>query len=660
MRGDDDRRPDGLAAADSSEPSEPERLPPPDAETDPSGDARTNPSRPALGDDSSSQSYEVQIDTASLPNPAPEDDDEPPTQIAEPGMPPRGVLRRKTISSRGPARDTRVGQLLAGRYRVERLIAKGGMGRVYLATQLPLERSVAVKVLNADFRETDPQFVKRFCLEASISARLSHPNVITIHDYGEAESGELFMAMEYLDGRPLSRCISRDGPFPPERTLHVAHQICRALREAHSRGVIHRDLKPGNVMLVASSEDPDFVKVLDFGLVKLFEDETTKAQRELAHDQNLTRAGTLLGSPRYMSPEQIRGDDLDPRTDVYSLGVILFQLVVGKPPFSGKTSVDVIYKHMNHKVPSLHGPGSAECPPALEAIIQRCLEKDRDKRYASMSEVIDALKDAQRIITGYSAGTDSIPVGPARGWSVVPSDGMALDNTPSISQSSAPSLGSELPRGVTGRIYEDPASGVHPAVPTVGLESPLHRPPSIGERAASMVSGPKRARATALALLLGVLAAGLAGWLIMRTRTQPPTPPPAAPAVAPPAPVPTTSRLSFTSEPSGAEVRLGGEKMGRTPFETELPLEAGATRRFEFVLEGYANTTVVAAPSRPNVSVRATLEALPKPQAAPTPEPQRPRSAPVKRRRPPKRKKDTQKPPPDDTKTPQYYRDNPY
>src|SRR5688572_30373798 len=148
------------------------------------------------------------------------------------------------------AQDPRLGETLVGRYRLDKLVGKGGMGRVYRATQFPLNRPVAVKILNPEFQKKDPQFVRRFFLEAASAARLTHPNTITVFDYGEAESGELFIAMEYLKGRPLSKVIGTEGPFNAERTLHIAMQICRALREAHSKGIIHRDLKPGNILLL--------------------------------------------------------------------------------------------------------------------------------------------------------------------------------------------------------------------------------------------------------------------------------------------------------------------------------------------------------------------------------------------------------------------------
>ena len=189
--------------------------------------------------------------------------------------------------------DPRLGKTLVGRYRLDRPIGRGGMGRVYRATQLPLRRPVAVKILNREYQRKDPQFVRRFFLEAATAARLTHPNTITVFDYGEAETGELFIAMEYLRGRPLSRVLAAEGPFDTVRTLHVAAQICRALRAAHGKGIIHRDLKPGNIMLMDDGDDADLVKVLDFGLVRL---STRAHRRETSPDSTSHPFDARIGS----------------------------------------------------------------------------------------------------------------------------------------------------------------------------------------------------------------------------------------------------------------------------------------------------------------------------------------------------------------------------
>jgi eukaryotic-like serine/threonine-protein kinase len=318
-----------------------------------------------------------------------------------------------------PAKSTdeeHIGKTFGGKYRIEKLIAKGGMGRVFKATQFPLGRPVAIKVLNREFQQSDPQFVKRFFLEASIAAQLSHPHTITVFDYGESDTGDLYIAMEYLKGRPLSRILRSDGPFEAEEAIKLSVQIARALRAAHEKGVIHRDLKPGNIFILEelAEDGGGYAKVLDFGLVKLFTpegDEGNALGPNLLGDgeSELTRTGTLLGSPKYMSPEQIQGLKLDPRTDIYSFGIIMYQMISGKAPFLGATGVDVIYKHINFPVPAISTTNpDVDCPPELEAVIRKCLEKRREDRYSSMDALIEALRDAKKLISGVSVASESI------------------------------------------------------------------------------------------------------------------------------------------------------------------------------------------------------------------------------------------------------------
>ncbi len=284
----------------------------------------------------------------------------------------------------GPQSDPLIGTVLAGRYRIVRSIGQGGMGNVYEALQKPLDRRVALKLLRAD-SERDPQFRKRFLLEASVSAKLSHPNTITMLDYGSTESGQLYIVMELLTGRTLSRAMQNDGPFSPARAVHIARQVARSLREAHSIGIIHRDLKPANVFL-RDQDEADFVKVLDFGLVKVF--------GQGVQDDN-THRGVFMGTPQYVSPEQARDQAPDQRADIYSLGVLLFHMLTGRVPFDADNSVDIILKQVTEPTPQLASvqPG-IEVPPELEAIVRRCLAKRREDRFQSMDEVLEALKRA--------------------------------------------------------------------------------------------------------------------------------------------------------------------------------------------------------------------------------------------------------------------------
>ncbi|RYE79313.1 MAG: serine/threonine protein kinase, partial [Myxococcales bacterium] len=283
-------------------------------------------------------------------------------------------------SQAGP--DPLIGRTINERFKVVGLIARGGMGKVYRAEQAPLGRVCALKVLNPSYAgDSDPEFHKRFFLEASIASKLTHPNTVTIFDYGREED-IYYIAMEYLEGRTLHRAIRDESPFDEERAAHVARQICRALREAHSLHVIHRDLKPANIYLVDHADEADFVKVLDFGLVK-----------NVDGAEELTQAGLFMGSPKYMSPEQIRGDRVDARTDIYSLGIVLYEMITGKVPFDRANSVNTLMAHVNEPPPPLRQiNASVNVSPALEEIVFKCIAKNAAERFNSMDEVLAALK----------------------------------------------------------------------------------------------------------------------------------------------------------------------------------------------------------------------------------------------------------------------------
>jgi eukaryotic-like serine/threonine-protein kinase len=282
--------------------------------------------------------------------------------------------------------DPLLGTVLADRVRVERAIARGGMGKVYYGEQVGMRRPCAIKILDprlaggADTME----FARRFLLEASTAAKLTHPNVVTIFDYGETADGACFIAMEYLEGRSVSEELKKQGRVAPERAIHIAKQVCRALREAHAIGVVHRDMKPGNVFLVKQDDDDDFVKVLDFGLVK----ETSPSD-----SQDHTQIGQIMGSPRYMAPEQVQGKTVDSRTDIYSLGVMLYAMLSGKPPFDKATELATMMAQVSDVPPPLASVApDLVLPPGLDAVVMKCLAKNPDDRFSSMEELITALK----------------------------------------------------------------------------------------------------------------------------------------------------------------------------------------------------------------------------------------------------------------------------
>src|SRR5215470_13505417 len=297
--------------------------------------------------------------------------------------------------------DPLLGRIVNDRYRIVETIGQGGMGRVYKAMQSPLDRTVALKILAAG-HDRDPNFYKRFFLEASVTAKLTHPNTITLYDYGRTEDGIFFIAMEYLDGRTLSQAMQQDGALAQERVIHVAQQICRSLREAHALGIVHRDLKPANVMLLRQPDDHEFVKVLDFGLVKFFQGENQEGE--------ITNVGTFMGSPHYIAPEQARNQGPDQRCDIYSLGVLLYQMLTGKVPFTAPNPVDIILKHLHEApVPPRQARPDLPIDPQLESIVLRCLAKERTERFQSMDDLLGALKVVRQQLAGSSLPIPQTP-----------------------------------------------------------------------------------------------------------------------------------------------------------------------------------------------------------------------------------------------------------
>jgi len=284
--------------------------------------------------------------------------------------------------------DDRLGQLLNDRYRLRKVIARGAMGSVYLADQLPLDRPVAVKILDLPSEQDDPEKVRtRFLREASTLARMEHPNTVRIYDFGYW-NGTPFLVMEFVDGFSLRR-LQTNGPIPAVRVVDIAIQMCAALREAHGMGIIHRDLKPANILLTRHAGALDVVKIVDFGLAKGF----------YGQDQDLTQNGQVLGTPMYMSPEQIRDDECDPRSDIYSLGVVLYRSFTGETPFPKGSTAEVLMANL-YDTPRAFQVVRPELdlPPALEWVVARCLEKKPEDRFANVAELQKALKACRRAL----------------------------------------------------------------------------------------------------------------------------------------------------------------------------------------------------------------------------------------------------------------------
>ncbi len=279
--------------------------------------------------------------------------------------------------------DTLLGQVVAGRYEVLRKLNEGGMGAVYLAMQQPLDRPVALKVLLKKYAD-DATAIRRFEKEAAAVARLAHAHIVTLYDFGATDSGDLYIAMELLRGQNVREVLDAARFLPWERALHIILGVTRALVAAHTQKIVHRDLKPENVMLVESNGDLDFAKVLDFGLARSII-QGTNAQ--------ITRHDVISGTPAYMSPERANGISDDPRSDLYALGAMWFELLVGEPPFPGETSIKVILRHVHEtpRTPSMAQPQNP-VPPFIDDIVGRLLAKSPADRPASARVLLDEIE----------------------------------------------------------------------------------------------------------------------------------------------------------------------------------------------------------------------------------------------------------------------------
>jgi len=278
--------------------------------------------------------------------------------------------------------DPYLGLVLAGKYEIEELIGEGAMGRVYKAKQLALGKPFAAKIL-APHLLHDEQSQARFAAEAHNAASLNHPNCVSVLDYGQTPQGVAYIVMDYIKGVTLERIIAEQFPLAQERMIDLALQILAALIEAHGLGILHRDLKPENILVQQLRTHGELAKVLDFGIAKLMEDQT-------ASGPGLTTQGMVCGTPEYMSPEQARGQKLDQRSDLYAVGVILYQMMTGRPPFESSSAVEVLHKHLNEEpIPPSRLLGTP--PLALEAVCLRALAKDPNNRYATAAEFREEL-----------------------------------------------------------------------------------------------------------------------------------------------------------------------------------------------------------------------------------------------------------------------------
>ncbi|MBA3540971.1 MAG: protein kinase [Deltaproteobacteria bacterium] len=485
-----------------------------------------------------------------------------------------------------PVEDPLIGALLAGRYLVSRKLGEGGMGAVYLATHNLLEKQVALKVLHGEFaRKAD--LVERFMQEAKAASRIRHENVIDISDFGQTPDGLVFFAMELLKGHDLHEEIARARlagellPWP--RSKRIFLQICAALTAAHGHGIVHRDLKPENIYLVDFLGEPDFVKLLDFGIAKL---------TEVAEgDRKLTRTGMLFGTPEYMSPEQARGESVDLRVDVYAMGCILFQLVTGRVPFQAENFMGVLSLHLTEAPPSIPEAVFARigAPQELAAIIERALSKDRNERWQTIAELANAI----RIASG----------------DAIPNPGV------SVAMASVPAPASTTTRQT---------SQIAPLTATANRTTPV-KTQWTGNLQVPEEDAPRAAGKSKLPLILGglLVAGGAVAAIVMLsgrdgnnatiadTGSDAPkraidagialAPTPDAPPV-PAVTLPEKVEIHLDSQPQKADVFdvVNNRVWGKTPLGFTVP-GSTATRTFILRKAGYSDMVIELIPNRPKI-----------------------------------------------------------
>src|SRR5215203_708929 len=292
-----------------------------------------------------------------------------------------------------------IGSIIADRYLVLEKLGEGGMGRVYLAEHVKMGRKSAVKVMNPG-AVTDADAISRFNREAANASRISHQHVAQVYDFGETADGLIYLAMEYVEGEPLTDILKRDGALPPERAGEIARQTAEGLAVAHDMGIVHRDLKPDNIMLARFRDGSDCVKIVDFGIAKAANIEA----------QKVTRTGLVIGTPEYMSPEQIAGDPLDGRSDIYSLGLVAFNMLTGRLPFPSKTAQESVIMRLTEP-PMRLGQMRPQIAwtPKVQEVMDKALQRDAALRYASANEFGRALSAAvQGLSTVAPSGTTKV------------------------------------------------------------------------------------------------------------------------------------------------------------------------------------------------------------------------------------------------------------
>jgi eukaryotic-like serine/threonine-protein kinase len=481
--------------------------------------------------------------------------------------------------------DPLIGQVLDGRYKIEKVLGEGGMGIVYKAVHTSLGKALAIKVLRPEVSKNE-EIVQRFRQEAQSASQIGHPHIIDISDFGTLPDGSTYFAMEYLLGKSLTVAMAEQR-FTTERTIHVVRQLAGALGAAHEIGIVHRDLKPDNVQLIDRGGQKDFVKVLDFGIAKVG-----------GSTSKLTQAGQVFGTPHYMSPEQCAGTNVDHRTDIYAVGVMLYEMATGKVPFDADNLMGILTKHLYETpiAPRELAP-PVDVAPSMEAVILKCLQKKPDQRYSSMAELA---ADLDAIGHGLSprALTDRVdrPVSGPQTLTGVEARVSVSTGHIEIRKSRTPlfiGIGLAAAAVIGIGAFMMSGSGDDGAQPTAAVKP---APEDSAKQAAAAQPGPAAAQPD--------------------------------PAAAPEAPAPAPVLVAVSSTPANAEVYQDGSLVGNTPYEVNKP-GSGQAVKLDLRLEGYESKTItISAQSRDAMNVQLTKKSAEKPaQASTEKKPRKPRTS---------------------------------
>jgi len=467
--------------------------------------------------------------------------------------------------------DPYVGKTIDGRYLVERVLGEGGMGVVYAGRHKVIDKRVAIKVLRGEMA-TDHDLNERFLQEARAASSIGNPHIIDISDFGQLPDGSTYFVMELLDGKSLSQLLTEaKGPIPVGRLVHLAKQIAQGLAAAHAANIIHRDLKPDNVMVVSRGTEKQFAKILDFGIAKVG-----------GGSKKMTRAGSVFGTPHYMSPEQAAGAAVDHRTDIYALGVILYELASGKVPFDADNFMGILTQHMyKAPVPIRALVPQVNVPPGLDAVVLKCLTKKPEGRYASMDELLSDLEKLERGLL-----PDAVNEMMARsGGFNVPADYFRASAMPAL----VPAEPMHRPK--RWPVYAFIAA-VGTVVATIGIVVIAKSSSSKAQTAVTPVPAiaPPQPVATATASPIPVAA-------LVPSATE------AAQAAA-------TREVLVSVVPADANISRGGHELGQPPLA--LHLANGENAVLQIARKGYKTKTVTVGPSEPKVAFTLEPVALPK------------------------------------------------